>query len=155
MMTQNAPATIDLKAALASLASYWPQSDKIDVFSAKLAQRPAQNTLIILGLSAVLFYTAEKNINPKVATIYDALEYCSSSLSVGYTGIYPMSPIGKLVATLLMTYGPALSGAMLDGPKIPAPALPAAPPQPDPTQQKILATLDQILLHLQHNDTSS
>src|SRR4051812_2812186 len=106
------PQTIDLKAALANLATYWPQSTKIDEVSAKLADRPAQNTLIILGLTAVVFYTAEKNVNPKVASIYDALEYCSSSLSVGYTGIYPMTPIGKLVATLLMTYGPALSGAM-------------------------------------------
>jgi len=154
MMTQNAPATIDLKAALASLASYWPQSDKIDVFSAKLAQRPAQNTLIILGLSAVLFYTAEKNINPKVATIYDALEYCSSSLSVGYTSIYPQTPIGKLVATLLMTYGPALSGAMLDGPQS-ARRNPAEALAHDPTQQKILTTLEQILTQLRTQPSNS
>ena len=56
-------------------------------------------------------------MNPKINSIYDALEYCSSSLSVGYTGIYPQTPVGKLVASALMTYGPALSGAMLDGPR--------------------------------------
>jgi len=140
------PTPIDLKAALASLASYWPTSDKIDKFSAKLAERPAQNTLIILGLGALLFYQAEKDVNPKVTTIYDALEYCSSSLSVGYTSIYPQTPIGKLVATLLMTYGPALSGAVLEGPKNPATEV------PDPTQQKILATLGQILAELRNRD---
>jgi hypothetical protein len=140
------PTPIDLKAALASLASYWPTSDKIDTFSAKLAQRPAQNTLIILGLSAYLFYQAEKDHNDKVNTLFDALEYCSSSLSVGYTSIYPQTPLGKLVATLLMTYGPALSGAVLEGPKNPAKE---SPESPDPTQQKILATLEQILQQLQ------
>ena len=110
-MTEISPINLDLKSALAALAAHWPQSTKIDEFSAKLAQRPAQNTLIILGLAAALFYYAERNDNPKVNTIYDALEYCSSSLSVGYTSIYPQTPLGKLVATLLMTYGPALSAA--------------------------------------------
>src|SRR5262245_26712298 len=107
------PAPLDIKAALAKLADYWPKSTKIDEFSAKLAERPAQNTLIILGLGALVFYLAERNDNPKVNTIYDSLEYCSSSLSVGYTNIYPQTPLGKLVATALMTYGPALSGAVL------------------------------------------
>jgi hypothetical protein len=133
---------IDLKAALASLAERWPKSDKIDTISAKLMERPAQNTLIILGLGALLFYYAERQENPKVNTIYDALEYCSSSLSVGYTSIFPQTPLGKTVASLLMTYGPALSGAVLEGPKDP-------PGAPDTTQEKILATLEQILHHLQ------
>ena len=33
-----APPPLDIKAAMASLAKYWPTSEKIDVFSAKLAQ---------------------------------------------------------------------------------------------------------------------
>jgi hypothetical protein len=141
--TSAPPAPLDLKAALASLAGMWPTSDKIDTFSAKLAERPAQNTLIILGLSALLFYYAESSENPKVNTIYDALEYCSSSLSVGYTNIFPQTPLGKTVAALLMTYGPALSGAVLDGP-----GSARHDPAHDPTQQKILATLEQILSEL-------
>jgi hypothetical protein len=145
--TDTTPKPIDLRATLASLAQYWPQSDKIDTWSARLADRPAQNTLAILGLGAVLFYLAERNVNPKVNTIYDALEYCSSSLSVGYTSIFPQTPLGKLVATFIMTYGPALSGAMLEGPK--KPALPLS----DDTQQKILATLDQILQQLRRPQT--
>ena len=148
VVTNNIPPTpIDLKAVLGNLASYWPTSDKIDTFSAKLAERPAQNTLIILGLAAALFYAAERDANPKVNTIYDALEYCSSSLSVGYTSIFPQTPMGKLVATVLMTYGPALSGAMLEGPKDPAQQTAS-----DATQQKILTTLEQILRQLQNPD---
>jgi hypothetical protein len=136
------PQPLDLKAALATLARHFPQTDKIDNFSAKLAERPAQNTLMTVGLSAVLFYMAERNHNPKVNTIFDALEYCSSSLSVGYTNIYPQTPLGKLVASTLMTYGPALSNAILDGPKEISRADSAV------TQQKILATLEQILSEL-------
>jgi voltage-gated potassium channel len=142
------PSPLDLNAALSALARYWPQSTKIDEFSAKLAQRPAQNTLIILGLGAALFYYAERNENPKVNTIYDALEYCSSSLSVGYTSIYPQTPLGKLVATLLMTYGPALSNAVLDGPQSSEHSQHATEEQFAATQQKILATLEQILAQL-------
>jgi len=140
---QIPPVSIDLKAMLAAVAERWPKSEKIDAFSAKLAERPAQNTLMILGLAAVLFYYAEKNDNPKVTTIYDALEYCSSSLSVGYTSIYPQTPLGKVVATLLMTYGPALSGAVLEGPKNPGKEVTA-----ELTQEKIAATLEQILAEL-------
>ena len=141
--------TTDLGAALASLARHWPQSTKIDTFSAHLAQRPAQNTLIILGLGALLFFYAERDENPKVNTIFDALEYCSSSLSVGYTSIYPQTPLGKSVATLLMTYGPALSGSILDGPQKTEGTHHATEEQFAATQQKILVTLEQILQQLQ------
>ncbi len=148
VVTPNIPPTpLDLKAALLSLAGYWPKSEKIDNFSAKLMERPAQNTLIILGLSALVFYYAESGENPKVNTIYDALEYCSSSLSVGYTSIFPQTPLGKTVATLLMTYGPALSGAVLEGPKNVSEEL------PDPTQAKILSALEKILVELQNRKT--
>jgi hypothetical protein len=131
----------EVKALLAKLGEHWPASEKIDQFSAKIAERPAQNTLIILGLGALLFYYAERGVNPKVNTIYDALEYCSSSLSVGYTNIFPQTPLGKLIATALMTYGPALSGAMLEGPKNPA-------PDAEARQEKMLATLEQILAEM-------
>jgi hypothetical protein len=141
--------TTDLRATLAALASHWPQSTKIDTFSAKLAQRPAQNTLIILGLGALLFYYAEHVENPKVNTIFDALEYCSSSLSVGYTSIYPQTPLGKSVASLLMTYGPALSGSILDGPQRTEESHHTTEEEFRSTQTKILATLEQILAQLQ------
>jgi voltage-gated potassium channel len=140
---------LDVKALLASLASHWPQSTKIDDFSAKLAQRPAQNTLILLGTSALLFFYAERDHNPKVNTLFDALEYCSSSLSVGYTNIFPQTPLGKTVASLLMTYGPALTNAILEGPQKSEQPHHATEQQFADTQQKILATLEQILQQLQ------
>jgi voltage-gated potassium channel len=142
-------APLDVKALLASLASHWPQSTKIDDLSAKLAQRPAQNTLIFLGLGALLFYYAERNHNPKVNTLFDALEYCSSSLSVGYTSIFPQTPLGKSVASLLMTYGPALSNAILDGPQHTEEPHHTTEEEFRATQSKILATLEQILAQLQ------
>jgi hypothetical protein len=141
--TTPLPPPVDLKATVMGLLQTFGQSDTIDRYSAKLAERPAQNTLVILGAAALLFYQAERGVNPRVNTIYDALEYCSSSLSVGYTNIFPRTPIGKLVATLLMTYGPALSGAILDGPKSAR-----RHPEQDPVQQKILSTLEQILIEL-------
>ncbi len=141
----------DLKSLLANVATRWPTSTKIDDLSAKLAQRPAQNTLIILGLGALLFFYAERNDNPKVNTIFDALEYCSSSLSVGYTSIYPQTPLGKTVASLLMTYGPALSGAVLDGPQHTEEPHHATEEEFRATQTKLLATLEQILAQLRPN----
>ncbi len=143
--TTNIPPTpIDLKSILSALAARWPQSDKIDNFSVKLAERPAQNTMIILGLGALLFYYAERDANPKINTIFDSLEYCSSSLSVGYTNIFPQTPLGKTIATLLMTYGPALTGAMIDGPKGPV-------KKREETEQQILVTLEKILAEMQQS----
>jgi voltage-gated potassium channel len=127
---------------IAALLALVPENMKFDpeLIGEKFREKPAQNMLISLGAAAFVFYQAEKNVNPKVNTIYDALEYCSSSLSVGYTSIFPQTPVGKLVATLLMTFGPAMSGMILDGRPKPA--------ECDATQQKILATLEQILLEL-------
>ena len=141
MTTTTTGMPMDLGKALAALVERWPKSERIDTFSAKLGERPAQNTLILVGAAALLFYQAERGVNPKVKTIYDALEYCSSSLSVGYTSIFPQTPMGKLVATLLMTYGPALSGAMLEGPKKGAVEEAAV-------QEKMLATMEGILAEL-------
>jgi hypothetical protein len=56
-------------------------------------------------------------VNPKVRTYGDALVYCSTSMSVGYHDIFPKSEVGKLVATFLMTVGPALAARALDAPR--------------------------------------
>lgn len=132
----------DVKQNLAALMALVPEQFKMDLegLGGKFREKPAQHTLVIMGAAAYVFYLAERSVNPKVKTIFDALEYCSSSLSVGYTNIYPQTPIGKSVATLLMTFGPAMSGAILDGTK-----------KPDPTQERILVLLEQILAQLQAN----
>jgi hypothetical protein len=63
--------------------------------------------------------------------------YCSTCLSVGYGDIFAMTPIGKMVGTYLMTIGPALSGATLDGPH--------GEKVDDVVEKEILATLQEIL----------
>jgi hypothetical protein len=87
----------------------------------------------------MLFYAAERDHNPKVNDVFDAAIYCSTCLSVGYGDIFAKTPLGKLLGTALMTIGPALSGAALDGP---------AAQRRDEVQSEMLDTLKQILERL-------
>lgn len=75
----------------------------------------------VLG-AATAFYVAERGRNPKVKSPFDALVFVSTSLSVGYSDIFPKTPMGKLVASAVMTLGPALSARALDAPERPASA---------------------------------
>lgn len=69
--------------------------------------------------AAAVFYAAEKGKNPKVRTFHDALVFVSTSFSVGYSDIFARTPIGKLVASCVMTFGPSLSARALDAPERP------------------------------------
>lgn len=69
----------------------------------------------VLG-GSFLFYVAEKGHNPKVETYWDALVFISTCLSVGYADVFARTPAGKAIASAVMTFGPAMSGALLDGP---------------------------------------
>ena len=95
------------------------------------------------------FYQAEKGQNPKVNTMGDALVFVSTSLSVGYSDIFPKTEKGKLIATALQTFGPAISAQVLDPPKAKEePPPPAALPASDEmlkNQREILNTLGAIL----------
>src|SRR3954464_8821355 len=117
-----------------------PERFDLEEWASSLRNKPAQNTMIFATAAAVIFYYAERGQNPKVNDIYDALVYCTTNLSVGYSDIFAKTPLGKLVGSLLMTFGPALSGSALDGPK-------AA--DSDDTQKQILTTLEQILTRLE------
>ena len=80
--------------------------------------------------------------NPKVASFHDAIVYASTNISVGYSDILAKTPLGKLIGSMLMTYGPSLADRAFD---------PAAAEQPAPpgTQEKeIVARLDAILEEL-------
>ena len=85
----------------------------------------------------MLFYHFERGRNPKVNELADALLYCSTCLSVGYADVHPVTRAGKLLGTLLMTYGPALAAKTIDGPG-------AAD-----SQLEILATVRAILERLE------
>jgi hypothetical protein len=109
----------------------------VDERAVELVSQPANSTLQVVATSTLLFYAAEVGNNPKVNSVWDALVYCTTCLSVGYGDIFAMTPIGKLVGSALMTIGPALSGATLDGPD--------GKKVDDHVEREILATLQEIL----------
>ena len=125
----------DLNYGLAAFGIQIPESVPIDSWAAKLTGTPARNTAALVAASAVVFYIAEKDHNPKVNDIYDAMVYCSTCLSVGYGDIFARTPVGKLLGTTLMTIGPSLSGRVLDA-------------KADELQAQVVATLKEILNRL-------
>src|SRR5258707_15159097 len=125
-----------LKEDLAAFGISLPNGVALDRWMATLAEKPATNTITLVGLAAVLFYTLEKKRNPKVNDLGDALVYCSTCLSVGYGDIFARTPLGKILGSALMTIGPALAAKTLDGP---------AADRKDAAQQEILTTLKEIL----------
>jgi Ion channel len=78
---------------------------------------PLQATLATVLGSAILFYRAEHGVNPKVKRFEDALVYCSTSISVGFSDIFAQTPTGKMIGSFLMTLGPALAPRALDAPR--------------------------------------
>jgi voltage-gated potassium channel len=64
--------------------------------------------------AAALFLCAEEGHNPSVRTYWDALHYVSTSLSVGYANIHPVTQTGKLIGAVVQMVGPALSAKALD-----------------------------------------
>jgi hypothetical protein len=65
---------------------------------------------------------AEKDHNPKVRSYFDALVFLSTCMSVGYANVFARTPAGKAIASAVMTFGPAMSGAIFDagGPETPS-----------------------------------
>jgi hypothetical protein len=78
---------------------------------------PFDVTMVTVFGGAFLFYVAEKDHNPKVRSYFDALVFISTCLSVGYADVFARTPAGKAIATAVMTFGPALSGAIFEAPK--------------------------------------
>jgi len=65
--------------------------------------------------AAVLFLCAEEGHNPSVRTYWDALHYVSTSLSVGYANIFPVTQAGRAIGAVVQMVGPALSARALEG----------------------------------------
>lgn len=84
---------------------------------AQVDRDPMQMTLATVLGSALLFYKAERGVNPKVERFEDALVFCTTCMSVGYSDIFAKTPTGKMVASFLMTFGPALAAKTLDTPR--------------------------------------
>lgn len=82
-----------------------------------LGRDPLLGTATVVSVAAGLFFRAEHRVNPRIRTYGDALVYCSSSLSVGFHDVFPQTETGKLIATFLMTVGPAMAARALDPPR--------------------------------------
>lgn len=85
-----------------------------------------------VAVGAWAFYLAERGQNPKVTSYYDALLFVSTSMSVGYSDTFAKTEAGKGIASLLMTYGPAMATRALDEPN-------------DASNADLLEKLDEIL----------
>jgi hypothetical protein len=77
---------------------------------------PMGTTTTMVLVAGWLFYKAEKGHNPKVQSLYDALVYVSTNLSVGYSDIFARTPAGKAIGTALMTVGPSMAARFMDQP---------------------------------------
>src|SRR3954452_22590139 len=64
--------------------------------------------------AAAGLFCAEEGHNPSVRTYVDAVHYISTSLSVGYANIFPVTQAGKAIGALGQMVGPALSAKALD-----------------------------------------
>ncbi len=95
---------------------------------------------IVLG-GSYLFYLAEKGQNPKVESFWDALTFITTCLSVGYDDVFARTASGKAIASFIMTFGPAISGAALEPP---AAEKAAEAAEALATQKAILERLDAI-----------
>lgn len=114
------------------------------------ADHPAEALFTVVAGGAMVFYLAEREVNDDVATYGDALHYISTCLSVGYARIFPMTQTGKLVATIVMTIGPALSSWLIEGRVVgrQSAAAPSTPTATGPDLAPVLERLDAILHEL-------
>jgi voltage-gated potassium channel Kch len=126
----------DLNYGLAAFGIQIPEDLPVDSWVSKLTGSPARNTAAVVAASSAIFFIAERDHNPKVRDIYDAMVYCSTCLSVGYGDIFARTPIGKILGSTLMTIGPALSGAALDA---------ESSAKAERLQEEVLAMLKEIL----------
>ena len=76
----------------------------------------AEQMAEFVATAAALFLLAEEGHNPAVVTYWDALHYISTSLSVGYANIFPVTQAGKAIGAVVQMVGPALSARALEAP---------------------------------------
>jgi hypothetical protein len=133
-----------LRDQLVQLGLKLPQDIDLDALLAKISDRPANGAARAVGAAALIFYLVERRHNPKVRSIWDALLFASTSLSVGYGEVQPKTPVGKILASALMTYGPGLTDRAIDA---------TARQQEQQVQVEIRDTLQQILKRLKPAET--
>jgi voltage-gated potassium channel len=110
-----------------------------------LTEDPLESVVLTVLIGAHLFYEAEKGVNPKVVTFNDALMFVSTCISVGFSDIYAKTEKGKLIATALQTFGPAISMQAFEKPRA---KVNEANRELLATQHAMLDKLDAILTEL-------
>jgi len=108
----------------------WAKEDPLDALVAT-----------VLG-GGLAFYLAEHERNPGCATPWDGILYIATCLSVGYDNLFPITPTGHALASLVQTLGPALANMAFDPPAAEARAAADADAE---VNRAILARLDDIV----------
>ncbi|MEZ4298204.1 MAG: ion channel [Polyangiaceae bacterium] len=109
----------------------------------ELATRDPIDALVsVVGAGTVLFYMAEKGKNPKCRTVWDALEFITTCLNVGYDDMYATTPAGKAISSFVMTVGPSVAARAFDAPRA---ETERAAEETAATQRAIVERLDLIL----------
>jgi hypothetical protein len=117
-------------AALKQDLRRWAKDDPIDAL-----------VTTVLG-GGLAFYLAERDGNPNCATPWDGILYIATCLSVGYDNLFPTTPTGHMLASLVQTFGPALADMAFDAPAAEAHA---AAGEAEAVNRAILARLDDIV----------
>jgi hypothetical protein len=106
---------------------------------------PLDAIATVVGAGTVLFYLAEKGKNPKCETVWDALVFITTCLSVGYDDVFARTSAGKAIASFVMTVGPSIAARAFDPPRAEAEREAA---ETAATQRAIVERLDAILATL-------
>lgn len=87
----------------------------------RVEAEPSETALGVVLLAGIAFFQAEREHNPKVNSLGDALTFVSSRLAASSTDVSAVTETGKALGALLSTYGPAVAARALDRPGARAP----------------------------------
>lgn len=107
-------------------------------------ENPLESLATLLIGSSAAFYLAERGVNPRVKTFWDALYYITTCASVGYADVFAQTQTGKSIASVVFTFGPALCARVFER-TTPDEARAAAE-----LPQAVIGRLDAILAELQN-----
>jgi hypothetical protein len=99
----------------AALRKWFEDSRKVESkFLQTMSDNPLEALMLFLIGGSIVFYNVERHTNPKIKTFWDAFYFVSTCASVGYADVYAQTQAGKLVSAALNTFGPALTGRLLN-----------------------------------------
>lgn len=122
---------------------------------ATVTRDPMDSVIATVTGATLLFYLAERRVNPKVKTPADALVFITTCLSVGYSDIFARTAVGKSIASAVMTIGPSMTAQLFAAPaRSAAPASDPALKEIADLQRQILARLDVLVAASQKPSTT-